>query len=66
MNVANLKALLRECEGEGGCAQAIADMLELHSLMARRANREKEDGLLTWVGLPRCPMYPAHLPPIVL
>ena len=36
LNTATLKALLREC-GEDGCAQAVADMLELHSLMARDA-----------------------------
>lgn len=35
LNVGNLRTLLREC-GEEGCAQAVADMLELHSLMARR------------------------------
>ena len=35
LNVANLRTLLREC-GEEGCARAVADMLELHSLMARR------------------------------
>ena len=35
------RALLREC-GEEGCARASADMLELHSLMARRDARPTE------------------------
>ena len=49
LNVGSLKALLREC-GEGGCAQDVADMLELHALMARRVTGDELD-VLCWSSL---------------
>ena len=42
LNVASLRTLLRDC-GDEGCARAVTDMLELHSLMARRGFGSKLD-----------------------